>query len=123
MKNSYYLSRLSKTAYVYLSKDSETPIDLIDYLEKKEINNEGIDIELFIGKTEKLSVRLIAIKVPDEVKEARRIRYKAKNKKEPADDLLEWNGYTLMITNIPKEKLSLKSLLKIYRARWKIELF
>lgn len=123
MKDVYYLSRLSKTAYVYLSKDSETPIDLIDYLERDEFNKEGIDIEVFVGKTEKLPVRLLAIKVPDEVKEARRKRYKTKNKKEPTDDLLEWNGYTLMITNIPKEILSLKSLLKIYRARWKIELF
>jgi hypothetical protein len=123
MKNVYYLSRLSKTVNVYLSKDCETQIDLIDYLKKKGIEKEGIDIEVFIGKTERLPVRLIAIKVPDEVKEARRKRYKAKNKKEPADDLLEWNGYTLMITNISKEKLSLNSLLIIYKARWKIELF
>jgi Transposase DDE domain len=123
MRFRYYLSRLSKTVYVYLSKDCETPIDLIDYLNEKGIEKGGIDIEVFIGKTERLPVRLIAIKVPDEVKEVRRARYKAKNKKEPADDLLEWNGYNLMITNISKEKLLLNSLLIIYKVRWKIELF
>lgn len=37
MKNVYFLSRLSKAANVYLSKDCETPIDLIAYLKKGSI--------------------------------------------------------------------------------------
>jgi hypothetical protein len=119
-----YISRLSKGTNVYLNEDDKEPLDLIKHLKTLEIEKGGVDIDIYIGKIERLPVRLIGIKVPPEVVEARRQKYKTnRKKKEPTEDLQEWNGYTLMVTNIAKEDLSLKMILKLYKIRWQIELF
>lgn len=123
-KNAYFISRLSISANVYLNKEDKNPIDLIEHLKKLNINDKNVDIDVYIGQKERLLVRLVAIKVPPEVIEARRKRQKeTKAKKEPSEALHEWNGFTIMITNIPKIKLSVKMILIIYKIRWQIELF
>ncbi len=120
-KDAHFISRLSKSANVYLKKDDQEPVDLIAHLSKLKIDE---DIEIYIGKIERLKVRLLGIKVPPEVVEARRKKHKENRKKqEPSEELQEWNGYTLMVTDIPKEALSLKMVLKLYKIRWQIELF
>lgn len=122
--NSFFISRLSKSAHVYRNKDDLEPLDLIDYLGEIGIENKGVDIDLYVGKIERLHVRLIGIKVPPEVVELRRLKYKIyRNKQEPSDELQHWNSCTLMITNLPREKISLKTIIKIYKIRWQIELF
>jgi hypothetical protein len=123
-KNAYFISRLLKGVCVYLNKDAEQPVNLIEHLEKLGANHKSIDIDVYIGKTERLSVRLIGVKVPPGVVESRRQQYKkARGRKEPSESLQEWHGYTLMITNIQRDQLSLKSILKLYKIRWQIELF
>jgi transposase len=57
------------------------------------------------------------------VLELRRERHRRIRKSEPSEELDEWNGYTMMLTNIPKDKLKLKQILKMYKIRWQIELF
>jgi hypothetical protein len=71
-KKSYFISRLSITAYVYLKKDDENPLNLIQYLKELDIDHKKIDIEVYVGQKERLAVRLVAIKVPPEVIEARK---------------------------------------------------
>lgn len=124
-KKAYFISRLSKSVFVYLNKYDDAPLDLIDYLEKLNIKNKNIDIGIYIGKKDRIFVRLIGVKVPQEVVELRKQQYKKSRgaNKELSDELKEWHNYTLMITNIPKEQLSLKSILKLYKIRWQIELF
>jgi hypothetical protein len=123
-KNAYFISRLTKSINVYLNEFDEIPLNIIKYFEEKCIKDKKIDIEVYLGKTERVPFRLIGIKVPQEVIEARREQYKRSNgrSKEPSESLIEWNGYTLMITNIPKEKLSHNAILKLYKIRWQIEL-
>lgn len=124
-KNVYFISRLSKTAQFFLNKTDEQSLDLIEHLEKLGVKNKGVDIDIYVGKKERLFVRLIGIKVPPEVVEKRRQQYKMARgrSQEPSESLKEWHGYTLMITNIPRNKLSLGSILKFYKVRWQIELF
>jgi hypothetical protein len=122
-KQAYFISRLSKSAYVYLNKDDEEPLNLIEYLKKQNIGNKGVEIEIYLGKKERIPMRLVGIKVPPEVIETRIKKYKEIRKKAPGESLIEWNGFTLMITNIPKDRLSIKMIIKMYKMRWQIELF
>lgn len=123
-KNAHFISRLSKSINIYLNKDDEIPLDVIQYIEKMNVKDKEIDMTVYLGKTERLPVRFIAIKVPPEVVEARREQYKRSNgrSKEPSESLVEWNGYTFMITNISKDKLTHCAILKLYKIRWQIEL-
>ena len=122
-KDIKFISRLIKTVHVYLTKDAETHLNLIEYLEKLGIVNKGIDLVVYIGKKTRIPMRLIGIKVPQNVLEARIERHKKTRKCEPSEELYEWNGYTMMLTNIPKNELNLNQILKIYKIRWQIELF
>jgi Transposase DDE domain len=123
-KGSKFISRLSKKTNVYLNKDDNESVDLIKHLKALEVEKGDVDTDIYIGKLERLHVRLIGVKVPPEVVEARRQQYKTNRKKqEPSEELREWNGYTLMITNFSRETLSLKMILKLYKIRWQIELF
>lgn len=122
-KDIKFISRLIKKVHVYLTKDEEIHLDLIKYLEKLGISDKDIDIEVYVGKKVRIPMRLIGIKVPQEVLKARRERHKKVRKCEPSEELHEWNGYTMMLTNIPKDELNLKQILKMYKIRWQIELF
>jgi len=124
-KKAYFISRLSKGVQVFLNKSDKQPVNLVEHLEKLGVKNKGVDIDVYCGKTERLLVRLIGLKVPPEVVESRRQQYKKARgrSQEPSELLQEWHGYTFMITNIPKELLSFKSVLKLYKIRWQIELF
>lgn len=124
-KKAFFLSRLSKGVLLYLNKNDEQPVNLVEYLEKLSVKRKGVDIDVYVGKKERLLVRLVSVKVPPEVVELRRKQYKnARGRsKEPSESLKEWHGYTLMITNISRDILSLNSILKQYKVRWQIELF
>lgn len=121
----YFISRLSISTKIFLNRNDKNPVNLIQHLQDLGINKKNIDIEIYIGKKERIPVRLIAVKVPMEVIEARRQQYKKARGRgqEPSENLKEWNGYTFMVTNIAKDKLSLKMILKMYKLRWQIELF
>lgn len=120
-----FISRLSSNVCVFLHRNDKEPVNLIEHLQKINIEKRNVDIDVYLGKKERLPVRLIAIKVPPEVIEARRQQYKRARgrSKEPSEFLQEWNGFTIMVTNIAKEHLSLKMVLKMYKIRWQIELF
>lgn len=123
--NIWFISRLKNNIHIYLNKDDEDPVEIIEYLDKLIKNKTKIDLDLYIGKKERVPVRLVGIKVPKEIVEERRNQYiKAHGrKKTPSEDLLQWYEYTLMVTNISRNSLSLNSVIKIYKIRWQIELF
>ena len=123
-KKGYFISRLTKNTQIYLTKEGGNPIDIHKYLTKLGIKNKNIDINIYVGKNERIPLRLIGIKVPAEVVEQRKEQYKKKNHGRcPSEALKEWNKFTLMITNIDKEKLNQKTIINLYRLRWQIELF
>jgi len=117
----YFLSRLQKGILLF-SNSSEMPLDLYKFLKQKTRNDKTIDQDLLISE-DRVPIRLIAIKVPQKVKEQRISKFKKTRKKPPSQDYIEWCGYSIFVTNIPREWFSAKNIIIIYKIRWQIELF
>ena len=121
-KGVFYLSRLPISLNVFLNKDDKQPINIVNEFKKLIKDNNGpISLKIYLGN-EKFETRLVAEKVPSEVTEKRRTRYKIKHKKEPSEYYMEWFGYSIFITNIPIEIFSGKMIIAMYKIRWQIEL-
>jgi Transposase DDE domain len=121
--------------------------DLVSFLGAQ--RGDEVDVQVLLGKRERLPVRLIARRVSPEQAERRRAKAnrslegKAKGvqrpnvrKRRPADtkrkrprkhrktgkarlQLLDW---TILISNVPQELLSIDEALVLARCRWQIEL-
>jgi hypothetical protein len=121
--------------------------DLVSFLQAQ--TGEEVDVEVYLGKNERLPVRLIARRVSPEQAKRRRanatrsVEGKAKGvqrpnerKRRPAGDkrkrqrkhrktgkarlqLLDW---TILVTNVPQELLTVDEALVLARCRWQIEL-
>ena len=120
--------------------------DLLSFLRAQK--GEVVDVELFVGKRERLAVRLIAVRVsPEEAKRRRqraqeRITHPPKGcqaplpgKRKPKEQRkgkrkgkkisaarLRLADWTIMLTNVPKAQLSVQEALVLLRVRWQIEL-
>jgi hypothetical protein len=85
-----------------------------------------LDQMILLGATVRLSCRLLAVRVPEEVANRRRqqarIKAKEHGRAAPSADYLEWLGWSLFVTNATAAELSWKAVVVLYRARWQIEL-
>lgn len=92
-------------------------------MEKKRLNS--ISLDVFVDRNERLPVRAVFCKVPQEVYE-KRVREKGIEGKsrgwDMSDEYRVWCSMNIFITNIPKSMLTDKKLLDIYRLRWQVEL-
>ncbi len=78
-----------------------------------------------MGARQRIRVRLLAVRVPGEVaaERRRRLHAAAKKKGQPVSQKrLELADWTILVTNVPEELLSLTEALSLIRARWQIEL-
>lgn len=120
--------------------------DLLSFLEAQK--RDEVDVQVVVGKQERLAARLIAVRVSAQEAERRRARAnkqitpppkgcqarvpghrkpkeqrrgKPKRKKVSAARLrlAEW---TILLTNVPREHLSVQEALVLARCRWQIEL-
>jgi hypothetical protein len=83
------------------------------------------ELAVEVGVRQRLSCRLIAVPVPDEVANARRRRMHDeahRRGQEVTADRLRLAAFTVFITNVPVELLSPQEALVLARARWQIEL-
>jgi hypothetical protein len=126
----FFLSRLKKGIKVYLNETDETPQDIETFLKESTEKGDAFDKDIYIGEEDlRLKVRIIGEKVPEEVKQKRIDNYKKNvikrdKKKKMKDDYIVWYGYSIFITNVPREILASASIvMAIYRIRWQIELF
>jgi hypothetical protein len=84
-----------------------------------------IDIQVSLGEKHRLSCRFIAVRVPQEVADRRRhlLKESARKKQRPVSaqqlKLAEW---TVVVTNVPEERLSAHDVLTLLRVRWQVEL-
>jgi hypothetical protein len=114
-----YVSRLKKGVFIYLS-EAEEPIDLASMLKKRGT----LDMQVFLGKEEKMPARLIALPVEPEVaatrrRKARKDKNHGCNRRKDYFFLLGWN---LLVTNISEEQMDSAEILKTYSMRWRIEI-
>jgi hypothetical protein len=84
-----------------------------------------LDVPVMLGVEERLPVRLLAVRVPPAVADARRRKLHAAAKREgktPSQRALALAAWTLLVTNLPAERLSVAEALVLARARWQVEL-
>lgn len=90
-----------------------------------EVGTPVIDLAVEVGVAERLPARLLAVRVPQEVADQRRRRLNeeaGKKGQAVSRERLTRCDWTVLITNIPAERLTVREALVLVRARWQIEL-
>jgi DDE family transposase len=118
----YFLSRLQFGTHVLL--DNGNVVDLLPWLAKQ--GGPFVDQPILLGKGQRLACRLIAWRLPEEQANRRRQKLRreslSKYGKEPSAARLAWCDWTILVTNVPREKLTPTEATVLYRARWQVEL-
>jgi len=117
----YFLTRPRATV-CFLDPATKEELELEQIGPK--VSNGTWQAEVLVGKEARLPARLVLVRVPEEVIEKRqeRIRQDAKRKGREANaEVLRRAAWTILITNVPKEHLSLSQVIVLQRARWQIE--
>jgi hypothetical protein len=85
-----------------------------------------IDRPILLGATERLACRLVAWRLPAAQASRRRQKlrrdYRAKYGHAPSVDRLAWCDWTVLVTNVPADRLTPPEAAVLYRARWQVEL-
>jgi hypothetical protein len=84
-----------------------------------------LDCAVQVGTDAPLAARLLAVRVPPAVAAARRRQLRAEARREgktPNATRLAWADWTLLLTNVPPDRLSVAEALVLVRVRWQIEL-
>jgi|SRR5579859_860118 len=119
----YFLTRY-KAGNVQLFSVEGERIDLLALLQQH-AGQASYQTEVLVSATRRVRARLLAIPVPEEVavkRQATAIRKAQKHSRQVNPQLLELSQWTLLLTNIPVEEVSLEEALVLYRLRWQIEL-
>lgn len=118
----YLISRLFFNAQVF---DPET-IEQIDLYKKlRKLRRQGIhtlDMRVLVGKKEKLPMRLIAIKVPQNIEQQRKRKANEDRRSNRSDDYMESLAWTIFVTNVEEEVWTPQQALQVYGFRWHIEI-
>jgi hypothetical protein len=117
----FWVTRLKAGTALY-TLDGER-IDLLTWL--KAHPERETDQTVLVGARDRIRARLLAIRVPQEVAEQRRRRlreYARKKQVTPKAETLALTEWTLIITNVPVELLSLPEALVLSGVRWQVEL-
>ncbi len=123
----YFISKLNYKTIVF--EAIEGSLSVIDfgklYQNMKQKGITRMEKPVFIGKEDKLPVRLIIELMPDQVYEQRVRKVKAYNQKKGHQTGTEYTDrarFNLFVTNIGTEMLTLQSIPLFYKLRWQIEL-
>jgi hypothetical protein len=118
----YFLSRLHFPTSVMLPEGEV--LDLLNWLAEQP--GPFVDRMVRLGKGQRFLCRLIAWRLPEEQANRRRqkLRQESKNTygKEPTAERLAWCDWTILVTNVPIEKMTPEEAVVLYRARWQVEL-
>lgn len=120
-RGAFWLSRIQSTIKIITADDKVW--DLLAFLQAQP--NHPIDCWVRLTAQHRLPARLLAVRVPQEVAEQRRrkLREEAQRRGKPLSArrlaLAEW---TILVTNLPLEMLSVRQAMILIRVRWQIEL-
>lgn len=117
----YWLSRLKSGPKVH--DEWGRRIDLVAWL--RAAGDAGVDVPILLGSEQRLACRLIARPVPAEVADLRRRRLSEKcvdRGNRPSALSLALCDWTTLVTNVPREMLSVEEAVALARMRWQIEL-
>jgi hypothetical protein len=119
-KKRFFVTRLQPRTALYTRRGHR--IDLEGILPQKvgQVREQGV----VLGKKNGLPVRLILVKVPEDVAKERqeRLRRSAqKHGRAPSEEVLAMTHWTIVLTNIPKKRADYSHVLVLLRLRWQIE--
>jgi hypothetical protein len=118
----YFLSRLQFGTGVRLCAEGAA-LNLLEWLAEQP--GPYVDAPIRLGG-EQLPCRLLAWRLPEEQAGRRRQKLRKESKSkygtEPSAARLAWCDWTILVTNVPGEMLTLPEAVVLYRARWQVEL-
>lgn len=117
----YWLSRLKVHTVVHDARGQR--FDLLKAL--RAAPGGDLDIDVQLGAEDRLAGRLIARRAPAGVvrKRRQRLRDEARRRGEPVSErALALARWTVVVTNVPRDLLSVAEALELARMRWQIEL-
>jgi hypothetical protein len=83
--------------------------------------NGSVDMLVSTGAERNVFLRLIAIPVPEETANLRRMRAKREMNYPPSRELLKLMSWTIFLTTITDPSVSFKEIAALYTLRWRIE--
>lgn len=123
-RGAYFLSRLNPSVKIFDREGFEIK-ELGVWLDRSCRDISFADTTVFVGSKERLPVRLVAFRVPDEVR-AKRLRKQRRNSGKrgatPSKTAKALAGFTVFITNIPIHLVGPEQLGVLYGYRWQIEI-
>lgn len=84
-----------------------------------------VDLPVTLGLAQRVPARLLAVRVPEEVANQRRRRLRTQAQRRgrtPSAAQLAACAWTILVTSVPAERLTLRAAFVLLRARWQIEL-
>jgi len=114
----FFLSRLRLDTKIYDQAGKE--LNLLDLVR----NTQRLDCSVLLGATLRLPLRLVAIRLPQEVAAQRRrlARQNRDRRLVPSKERMELLGWTIFVTNVADSQiLSSKTIGELYAIRWRIE--
>lgn len=113
----YFLSRLRLDTVLY-EQDGRTPVDLLGRLRRCG----QLDAQLLLGARQ-VPVRVVAIPVAPALAAERRrkARHNRDRRSSPTARHLALLGWTIFVTNVPRQLWPAKVVAQIYGIRWRIE--
>ena len=82
------------------------------------------EMGVVLGKGERQALRLILVRVPEEVAQERRerlVQTAQKHGRQPSEELLYLAGWSIVLTNVPVKRADFSQVLVLLRLRWQIE--
>lgn len=116
-RGAFFISRLSPSVNVYFNQEDQQAIDLPKLMSK----HSQMEIKVYLGNQERLPLRLIIYRAPEEVANKRRRKAK-KNGCVLKESYSRWLNFTYFITNADEEMLPRALIATLYGFRWQIEL-
>lgn len=119
----YFICRLHPQVGLYKSVSASTSINLVDWL--KPLKGDRYEFASYVGSQERVVVRVLLQRLPTNIVEERRRKAQAtarrlgKTYSQSHMTLLDWS---ILITNVPHDKLSFEQVMALYPIRWQIEL-
>lgn len=117
-KKAFYLSRYSHK--IALFHPTGKRFDLLESLKK----HGTLDEELLAGNEERLSVRVVAVPVPEPVagERRRKLLHSRDKRLNPDPTHLALLGWEIFLTNVPQKTWDAETVCRIYGVRWRIEI-
>ncbi len=97
---------------------TQKSVDLLTFLQV----NQTLDQFFYIGKNKDIKVRVMATPVSEELANIRRMNAKREAKNHVcSENLLKLLGWSIFVTTIEDEELTVHDIYKLYSLRWRIE--